>query len=59
MYMEIDEDDDADDDHDPLTCIKHVIFTSAHAPNDIYRVNQVNLINFEFISFHPEIRSIY
>ena len=56
--MEIDEDDDADDDHDPLTCIKYVIFTSAHAPNDIYRVNQVNLINFEFISFYPEIRSM-
>ena len=38
--MEID--DDEDESGEPLTCIKHVTFTPQHAPNDIFRVNQVD-----------------
>ena len=41
--MEIDDEDEDEDDEssEPLTCIKHVTFTPQHAPNDIFRVNQV------------------
>ncbi len=48
--MEIDDEEEDDESSEPLTCIKHVTFTPQHAPNDIFRVNQVqDIIQQKFL----------